>query len=471
MLRIPCFTGLPSIDGGYELRSFATIRDDFGNRCYKCSTQKAPCSTGAYRRHAPTDGDATKIFLVTNFRSKSVEPIVLPTRKGLKMATITKRNKTNGKPSFTAQVRIKKSGKVIFSKSETFSQRKLAEKWATRTEKAWHDGALSLVTPVGTFAELIKRYRLDIEQEVGKTMIQCLRTLEGMDETNVGCHEVGPTFLIDLARALKKEGRCAATVNNYMQHLYGLFTVAETAYKIPLQYVDMQSAMRTLRRLKIVGKANKRDRRPKLEELNDLMEEAFARSARSNAAPLHKIIAFAIASSRRLSEITRIRWDDLNYADKKVLVRDMKHPGQKKGNDVWALLSDEALQIIMSMPKVDDRIFPYKSGSLSTAFTRLVELFEDVEDLHFHDLRHEAISRAFEMGWSAAKVRMMSGHRSWSSLEIYTNLEKVGDQLEGWKWWDVAFQPETPERVDALKKRLAKRRAQKAAKKKKPTKK
>lgn len=221
--------------------------------------------------------------------------------------------------------------------------------------------------------------------------------------------------------------------------------------------------MRTLRRLKIVGKANKRDRRPKLEELIDLMEEAFARSARSNAAPLLKIIAFAIASSRRLSEIMRIRWDDLNYADKKVLVRDMKHPGQKKGNDVWVLLSDEALQIIMSMPKVDNRIFPNESDSLSTAFTRLVELFENIEDLHFHDLRHEAISRAFELGWSAAKVRMMSGHRSWSSLEIYTNLEHIGDRLEGWKWWDVVFQPETPERVDALKKRLAERKVKTAA--------
>ena len=379
------------------------------------------------------------------------------------MATITKRNKTNGKPSFTAQVRIKKCGKVIFSKSETFSQRKLAEKWAARTEKAWHEGTLLHPTPACTFAELIKRYRIDLGNEVGKTMIQCLRTLESMNETNVGCNEVDPTFLIDLARAVKKEGRCAATVNNYMQHLYGLFTIAETAYRVPLKYEDMQSAMRTLRRLKIVGKANKRDRRATVEELNELMEEAFARSARSNAAPLHKIIAFAIASSRRLSEITRIRWDDINYEDKKILVRAMKHPGQKQGNDVWVLLSDEALQIIRSMPAVDERIFPYASDSLSTAFTRLVKLFENIEDLHFHDLRHDAVSRAFEMGWSAAKVRMMSGHRSWSSLEIYTNLEKIGDRLEGWKWWGVVFQPEPRERIDALKNGLASRKMKQAA--------
>jgi len=56
----------------------------------------------------------------------------------------------------------------------------------------------------------------------------------------------------------------------------------------------------------------------------------------------------------------------------------------------------------------------------------------------------------------------MSGHRSWSSLEIYTNLEQIGDRLYGWKWWDVVFQPETPERIDALKKQLARKRIKKA---------
>lgn len=67
------------------------------------------------------------------------------------------------------------------------------------------------------------------------------------------------------------------------------------------------------------------------------------------------------------------------------------------------------------------------------------------------------------MGRSAAKVRLMSGHRSWSSLEIYTNLEQIGDLLEGWKWWDVVFQPEISERVVALKKELESRKMKQAA--------
>src|SRR6056297_972797 len=192
-----------------------------------------------------------------------------------------------------------------------------------------------------------------------------------------------------------------------MQHLYGLFAVAEAAYRIPLKYEDMQSAMRTLRRLKIVGKAAKRDRRPKLAELDALMEEACTRSVRSNASPLHGIVAFAISSSRRLSEITGLLWEDVNYADKKVLVRNMKHPGQKKGNDVWVLLSDEALQIIMSMPKVDPRIFPYDPDSVSTAFTRLVGLFDGIDDLHFHVNLHSKLTHRDHLKmthpWGVAK--------------------------------------------------------------------
>ncbi|MFA8385646.1 MAG: hypothetical protein ACEPO2_08475 [Pelagibaca sp.] len=80
------------------------------------------------------------------------------------MATITQRDKTNGKPSFTSQVRFKKGGKVIFSKSEPFSQQKVPERWATRTEKAWHDGTRSLVTSTGTFAGLIKLYMLIVTE-------------------------------------------------------------------------------------------------------------------------------------------------------------------------------------------------------------------------------------------------------------------------------------------------------------------
>jgi len=45
-----------------------------------------------------------------------------------------------------------------------------------------------------------------------------------------------------------------------------------------------------------------------------------------------------------------------------------------------------------------------------------------IEDLRFHDLRHEAISRMFERGMQVEQVRVISGHRTLDQLSRYINL-------------------------------------------------
>ncbi len=54
-----------------------------------------------------------------------------------------------------------------------------------------------------------------------------------------------------------------------------------------------------------------------------------------------------------------------------------------------------------------------------------------IEDLHFHDLRHEAISRFFEKGLSVAEVALISGHKDVRQLFRYTHLraEDVAKKL------------------------------------------
>lgn len=45
-----------------------------------------------------------------------------------------------------------------------------------------------------------------------------------------------------------------------------------------------------------------------------------------------------------------------------------------------------------------------------------------INDLHFHDLRHEATSRLFEQGYQIQEVAIVTGHRSWDMLKRYTQL-------------------------------------------------
>jgi len=111
----------------------------------------------------------------------------------------------------------------------------------------------------------------------------------------------------------------------------------------------------------------------------------------------------------------------------------MKNPGEKRGNNVWVDLPDPAVAIIKAMPTKGDLIFPYSTDAIGAAFTRACKIL-GIADLHFHDLRHDGVSRLFEMGLNIPHVAAVSGHRAWSSLQRYTHLRMVGDKYADWKW-------------------------------------
>jgi integrase len=119
----------------------------------------------------------------------------------------------------------------------------------------------------------------------------------------------------------------------------------------------------------------------------------------------------------------------------------MKQPGDKEDNDTYCELTPEAVAIIKTMPRVADEIFPYSTDAISAAFTRAcyftetnTENMPDAKRLKFHDMRHEGISRLFEMGRTIPQAASVSGHRSWPSLQRYTHLKQEGDKCAGWKW-------------------------------------
>jgi integrase len=137
------------------------------------------------------------------------------------------------------------------------------------------------------------------------------------------------------------------------------------------------------------------------------------------------------ALSTRRQEETRIGWKSYQREHKRVLVRDMKHRREKIGNHTWVDLPDQAIQIIPSMPKSKPEIFPYSTDAISANFTRACKSL-GIYDLRFHDLRHEGISRLFDMGWNIPHVAAVSGHRSWISLKRYTHIRETRDKYAGW---------------------------------------
>jgi integrase len=168
-------------------------------------------------------------------------------------------------------------------------------------------------------------------------------------------------------------------------------------------------------------KSAERDLRPKDDELKRLYSHWDAKKRQQ--IPMTEICHFAIATGMRKSEITRIRWDDLDTDNKTVVIRKRKHPTDPKdetvplldvtGYDAWAL--------IQSQPQQGPRIFTVNPKSVSSSFTRACKALK-IEDLHFHDLRHEATSRLFEAGYQIQEVALVTGHNDWKILQRYTQL-------------------------------------------------
>jgi integrase len=89
------------------------------------------------------------------------------------------------------------------------------------------------------------------------------------------------------------------------------------------------------------------------------------------------------------------------------------------------------------------KVFPHHHKSAGTAFQRACKELK-IDDLHFHDLRHEATSRLFEAGLTIEKVALVTGHRDWKMLRRYTNLRPESlHPKEGQK--DFAKSTLTPE--------------------------
>jgi len=116
-----------------------------------------------------------------------------------------------------------------------------------------------------------------------------------------------------------------------------------------------------------------------------------------------RIVKFAIATAMRQEEIFRVTGSDLNKRTKMLTI---------------ALIEERRIQ----RKEGDDRIFPYNHKSAGTNFTRACQALE-IQDLLFHDLRHEGTSRLFEAGLAIQQVALVTGHKDWKMLRRYTHLK------------------------------------------------
>ena len=121
----------------------------------------------------------------------------------------------------------------------------------------------------------------------------------------------------------------------------------------------------------------------------------------------------------------KLKWSDWNKEEAILHLIDTKN-----GRDRFVPLTPLANQVISSLENTADEIFPTNYEAVKSAWQRLRKR-TGISDLRFHDLRHEATSRFFEMGLTVPEVASITGHQTPTMLLRYAHadLKKVRDKI------------------------------------------
>jgi len=326
--------------------------------------------------------------------------------------SIQERTNSDGSTTYRAQVRIR--GHAPLSKS--FTRRTDAKRWIEESKVAMRNGsALSTEAERTTLKEALERYLREVTPKKKGKAREANRVKAWMK------HPLGVRFLSQLGNAsnefakhrdeLLADGKAWSTIRSELLLISGLFEVARREW-------GMGSLRNPIKNVRLPSKkshgSNERNRRLEVDEEQRLL--AQLKILGPYYAPL---VELAIETGMRQGELLSITFGDVNLDTRVAKLRDTKN---SEPRDVP--LSSRAIEVIRSVPRPLSSAAPViavGANNVARAF-RTACAAAGIENLRFHDLRHEGVSRLFERGLALPEVAAVSGHKTWSQLKRYTNL-------------------------------------------------
>ena len=276
--------------------------------------------------------------------------------------------KRNGK--WNAQVRI--AGWRSFSK--TFSKKTDAEDWCKVTEAKIQSLPIPEINQKNVcLKDLFDRYLNEIGHLKSKDILRykigmVSRSWLGSIKIDLLSNHHINQFTKDRLKSVKE-----GTVRSEVMLIKQIIKVATDHWGMSF----INNPMRGL----VIPKTHKpRKRRISKEEFDAIMKSAL--SQKNKYIPL--IIEFARETGMRRSEILKLKWKDIK--DGLASLQDTKN-----GDERTIPLTKKANSILDKMERRYLNVFPIRTQCLKSAWRRVVGKSK-VNDLRFHDLRHESIS-------------------------------------------------------------------------------
>jgi len=307
---------------------------------------------------------------------------------------------------------------VKHRESKRFSTRQLAVDWAAKREREIEHEAVHGKQCNDSISSIIRRYQSQFAHNYGRSKNYDIERLLNYDMTKLTIDKLTTKAIIAHCIERNKEAK-PQTVMNDVIWLRVILKTMSAVDGFSYDGFIFETALQALKQEKLVARSTERVRKPTKKELRRLSRYFY--NSRSKIPMLH-IMWFAVYSSRRLSEITRLEWRDNNDERLTGMVRDAKDPRQKKGNHLRFKYTQSAWKIVQRQLKTSEFIFPYNPKTVGETFRRACKVL-GIDDLHFHDLRHEATTRLFLAGYRIEEVQQFTLHRDWKTLSRYTHIK------------------------------------------------
>jgi integrase len=336
------------------------------------------------------------------------------------VGTIATRRDSQGNVSY--QAKIRKTGHAPMS--ATFPTRELADAWMMEKELDIYRGK-TVVSERGskvTLGEIVQRYLAEVtpthKGAIGERMH--MRAIENSSLVRYALVNLKPEHVKAWKESRLKEVS-PATVIRQMNLLHAVIEHARKEWGISGGANPVSDVSRP-------PQPPSRDRRLSHEEKERLIAEC--RRTRGNY--LEDVVLMALETAMRMSEMLDLQWEQVDLQRRTIRLKE----GTTKNGEGRAVPISSRLREVLERrePNPEYRFGPMFHGVTQNACTRAFQRAAEragLEDLHFHDLRHEATSRLFEHGLNVMEAASITGHKDLRMLKRYTHLDasKLADKL------------------------------------------
>ncbi len=270
-----------------------------------------------------------------------------------------------------------------------------------------------------TLGELLQRY-LDERVPLLRDPKREGNRVKALMRRPIACRIVAtirPSDIAEFVRSRQAEGVGGNTIRLDVAVLSKLFNVA----RVDWGYESLGNPTEKVSRPKVARGRDRRIRGPK--EWKALLKAA--------SQPFRLVLRFARHTAMRREEMADLVWEHVNLEKRSAYL-----PRTKNGDPRTVPLSPRALAVLrLAGPKPSGSVFSMSADAMTQAM-EAARKRAGIEDLHLHDLRHEATSRLFEStNLDAMEIRSITGHRNMQMLLRYSHLrtERLAARLAGAK--------------------------------------